>query len=997
MRISVIVFCAFIIASPAFAAKKKIIFIAGKKSHGSGHHEYEAGNAFFAQCFGNRYRVELHKNGWVSDEKTLDDAATVVLFSDGSNGTNPAGNPLTTGNRLEVLNKHMKRGCGLVVIHYSTFIPKAKGGDQYLEWLGGFYDYESGPDNKGKKWWSALDTFESQVNPAQKKHPILRGVRGFKLRDEYYFDMRFRGASRQNDVTQDPRITPIYTINAPGGKNNQVVAWAVQRTKAEGGGRGFSFTGGHFHNEWKNPNLLKTMLNAIAWTAGDEIPKKGINPQLPWHMKPQPRWAATELGPVFSATINAGAGGQTEKAIAIRLGAPKDLSGQDATIVFDTELLRMSAGITDHFVSFNTYRDGLGGTGHQVGEPFVFTNPDEPGWAKDGSFTDPRSDKRGPLPHDWAKYKGMYRYGKYVVLSYTVGGTDVLEMPSFSRSAGGAMITRTMEVGPSSKPMQMRVAKETPNIVVLANGGGEIKKANGSYQLYIPARNKAVLIDVKVWSGPADHVNEFIAENTTSSPVNIRKFTKGGPAVWTKPIVTKGTLGQGKGAYVVDTITIPFDNPYRVLMRPGGHDFFSNGDAAICTIDGDVWRVSGIDDKLEMMSWKRMATGLFQPLGLEIVDDTVYVLGRDQITRLHDLNNDGEADYYENFNNECKIGGHVHEYTTNLNTDPAGDFFYVKGNNGKQTEHDGSVIRVSKDGKEFEQFATGFRWPNGGGVGPDGTVTVADQQGTWVPASRVDIVRRGGFYGFMNAHHRKEAPKGFDGPLCWIPHGVDNSCGGQGWVTSDRWGPLEGHMLHMSYGKCKMFLVLQEKIADSGYTQEQAGVYEFPITKFQSGSMRATFNPKDGQLYVSGLKGWQTSGARDGCFHRVRYTGKKALMPKGLNIHANGIRVSFTDKLDKELAEDLESWAVEQWNYRWTSKYGSKEYSVKEPEKQGHDPVKVKSATVLRDGKSVFLEIDGLQKVMQMKIAYDLASTDDDDIVGAIYNTIHKLGPAYRE
>jgi hypothetical protein len=237
----------------------------------------------------------------------------------------------------------------------------------------------------------------------------------------------------------------------------------------------------------------------------------------------------------------------------------------------------------------------------------------------------------------------------------------------------------------------------------------------------------------------------------------------------------------------------------------------------------------------------------------------------------------------------------------------------------------------------------------------------------------------------------------FDGPLCWIPHKVDNSCGGQGCVTSDKWGPLKGHMLHMSYGKCKMFLVLQEKIAESGYTQEQAGVYEFPITKFQSGSMRAAFSPKDGQLYVSGLKGWQTSGVRDGCFHRVRYTGKKALMPKGLNVHVNGIRVSFTDALDKELAEDLESWAVEQWNYRWTSKYGSKEYSVKEPEKQGHDPVKVRSATLLRDGKSVFLEIDGLQKVMQMKIAYDLASTDDEDIVGAIYNTIHKVGSPYRE
>ena len=164
--------------------------------------------------------------------------------------------------------------------------------------------------------------------------------------------------------------------------------------------------------------------------------------------------------------------------------------------------------------------------------------------------------------------------------------------------------------------------------------------------------------------------------------------------------------------------------------------------------------------------------------------------------------------------------------------------------------------------------ATGFRWPNGSGAGPNGELTVADQQGTWVPSSRVDLVRKGGFYGFMNAHHREKPPTSYDGPLCWIPHKVDNSCGGQTWCTSDKWGPFQGHMVHCSYGKCALFLVLQENI--NGI--DQAGVYRFPF-KFQSGGMRARFNPHDGQLYVSGLKGWQTSGAKDGCLQRVRYTG----------------------------------------------------------------------------------------------------------------------------
>ena len=110
--------------------------------------------------------------------------------------------------------------------------------------------------------------------------------------------------------------------------------------------------------------------------------------------------------------------------------------------------------------------------------------------------------------------------------------------------------------------------------------------------------------------------------------------------------------------YVVDTLTLPFDNPYKALLFVGGHDFFANGDIAICTVHGDVWRVSGVDDKLERLVWKRFATGLFQPLGLKTVDDHVHVLGRDQITRLVDRNADGEADEYQCFTNAYPhVGG----------------------------------------------------------------------------------------------------------------------------------------------------------------------------------------------------------------------------------------------------------------------------------------------------------------------------------------------------
>jgi glucose/arabinose dehydrogenase len=163
------------------------------------------------------------------------------------------------------------------------------------------------------------------------------------------------------------------------------------------------------------------------------------------------------------------------------------------------------------------------------------------------------------------------------------------------------------------------------------------------------------------------------------------------------PIVTKGHLGKADGPYAVDTLTAPDDNPQKSFLRFGGLDFFANGDLAVCSVSGDVWVVSGVDEKLDQLEWRRFATGLFQPLGLKVVDDQIYVLGRDQITRLHDLNRDGEADFYENFNNDGLVTTNGHAYVACLERDPAGNFYYIKC--GDRTPHGGTILRVSPDGR----------------------------------------------------------------------------------------------------------------------------------------------------------------------------------------------------------------------------------------------------------------------------------------------------------
>jgi glucose/arabinose dehydrogenase len=440
----------------------------------------------------------------------------------------------------------------------------------------------------------------------------------------------------------------------------------------------------------------------------------------------------------------------------------------------------------------------------------------------------------------------------------------------------------------------------------------------------------------------------------------------------------RGQVSRDKGPYVVDTLTVPYDNPWKALMFLSGLDFFKNGDAAVSTIHGDVWIVSGIDDKLEKLTWKRYATGLYQALGLKIVDDKVYVLGRDRITKLHDLNGDGEADYYESFCADLPTSARGHDYITCLETDAAGNFYFVSWH---------GLYKVSADGKKTERVSTGFRNPNGMSIGSDGTITVAPQEGEWTPASAIMVATPGSYHGYGGPKVTPERPLGYEPPLCWIPRGIDNSTGGQVWVDSDRWGPLKGQLLNLSFGQSSLMLVLREQV--DGLTQ--GGVVPMKIG-FASGAIRGRFNPKDGQLYVVGTKGWTSNATRDGCLQRVRYTGAKVTLPVEMHAVAGGLRLRFAEPLDREVAEDGDSWAAEQWNYKYAAEYGSKEYSANVDGVEGHDAVAVKSAKLSDDGCTVFVAMPALKPVMQLRVRYSLRSAAGAAVKGEIDSTIHRVG-----
>lgn len=244
------------------ADRKKIVLVAGTPSHAKREHEFNAGSLVLKACVNQApgLLASSYLNGWPKDPTAFDNADSIMLYMDGGSG-----HPLIQQDHLQQMGERMRQGVGLVCVHYAVEIPADKGGPELLDWIGGYYerDYSINPH------WVA----DFKELP---KHPITRGVGPFAIRDEWYYNMRF--PSEAGNVTTILASTPpdetrqtASTKEHPG--REEIVAWAVERPD---GGRGFGFTGGHFHANWGDAYFRKLILNALAWTAHAEVPEEGI-------------------------------------------------------------------------------------------------------------------------------------------------------------------------------------------------------------------------------------------------------------------------------------------------------------------------------------------------------------------------------------------------------------------------------------------------------------------------------------------------------------------------------------------------------------------------------------------------------------------------------------------------------------------------------------------------------------------------------------------------
>ncbi|MYF55268.1 hypothetical protein F4083_00260 [Candidatus Poribacteria bacterium] len=1188
------------------------------------------------------------------------------------------------------------------------------------------------------------------------EHPVLTGVSPeFHVRSWTYH-------VRPNYPPKDAQILvngrPVFPDGERGDEETvNAIAWTHTHS---GGGRVFTTTMGH-PDDFRSSDFRRLIVNGVYWCLEREAPRRYTSG---WRIKTGQRWRDMDYGPFLSTAVKATSNNLTYKGIIIPL--TPDLTG--GSVVFDTDLLRYSAGWIDGLIDFADVEfNGWHQSYPSIEGKLLWENPVEPGWAKNDSFEDTRTVPFGPLPRDWAHWKGLYLHEKRVVMSYTVGTRSVLETPSLESNDKGLAFVRTFHLGPSKSSSLVRIAKmkggevsALPDLsrgtaVALYSQGTEAGAPNSllaalidapegtqwetlqdEIRVRFPASEQPITakimitptihdkLDLNVWKefiksssavsdlpaliqgGPkrwsekltttgqtdieqrlrvereeiragkttihlelegyqpkvlsmkdlspapkgvgdadqyiavlfpdpktsevsATHVqkndstligywrfdegtgihtasalqreatisldgvrwddgigikgsgllfdgeseavfnesididfdtsdltfsawiateedgsifsealeepewvpngktffirngqlafdvgwvgvvtsslsegksvndgawhhvgliwehqngavklfldgkivaegtlmpNEPLADDVLRLGFTAENFPEQSPwfegridemhlysralsldemqklytAEQESPLIAAAIIGADKGAkwrvesdrvylncttdetasffkwdgseerlsefarlaandgvdpgqpFAIDKIVWPADNPWDSWIRFGGFDFFSDGNrAALSTWNGDVWIVTGLNDTLKELVWQRIATGLNQPLGLKIVKDEIYVLGRDQITRLVDLNADGETDFYQNFNNDVYNSEHFHEQAMDLQTDAAGNFYYMKsGRHALRASHPhhGTLMKVTPDGEESTVIAYGFRASNGLGISPGPVFYGTDQEGFWMPANRLNRITAGGkFYGNLWGWHPPgETPTGYEPPLCWLAPFVDRSPATVVWIPDGTWGEMEDSLLSVSYGTGKVYAVLQHKTGET----VQGAVTEMDLD-FPTGVMRGRFHPVSKDLYLAGLFGWSSNKHGETGFYRVRMTGAPLRTAKAFRAVNDGLIISFYAPLAPDSATKLDNWRVQSWEYRWTQNYGSPQ--LKRNGAQGRDEHPVQSVTLSEDGKTVFLSIPSLTPTMQFHVNFKGNFADGIPLEGYLHGTIHAL------
>lgn len=742
-----------------------------------------------------------------------------------------------------------------------------------------------------------------------------------------------------------------------------------------------------------------------AVEAGDpeNVPAKRAPRKLPAGGPVLAAWVEPDF-PFFSSVLDARkAGADLPKDNLTPRGLVLNL-GRDFWACFDPDLLRMSVvwrgkGVTPKALAPGSYIDGSRKTG--TGETNLPTpvgsvwlaNGIYAGWQTGGTISlhDPREPApspeevgRGPIAESLGRFNALRLLGDGVVLDYTVGAVRVREENTVAGEGEQATVERRFEVAPSKSPLRLvlgRVAEGMAVRVGTAPGDAPavlLSVENAVWTAMVPAHSETLAFVVAL--APKE-----VAVNPVPKPLAARPPRPR----WPQEVLTKVKRSMEKSAYVVDSVELPAVNPWKRGVRPGDIQFLRDGTGVMVTLDGDVWLAKGLSDASDAPRWRRFASGLHEPMSLAIRDDEIFVFDKNGIWKLRDTNGDGEADVHEMFSNAFGQTADMREFPATIRLAPGGEFVIAKG--GQQAtyegKHNGSVLRVSADGRTSTVLGYGFRQPSIGVNPRTGLVTASDQEGPYVPSTPIQIVSDRQFYGFLAPFKPREAyPSPPAEPLTWVPHTVIASAISQIWLLGAKMGPLNDAMLQVSFNKPEIFAVL---INDRTPRMQAAVVAVTPQLEFPP--LNGSVNPSDGQLYVAGFQvlGWGNVIDVPAGLGRVRYTGAPSTLPRAVVPMKDGVLLTFDVALDPKAATDPASYSLQTWSYRRTYKYGSAQYKLDGT--PGQDALVASSAYLSQDRRQVFVGVPGMEPVQQLRMGWALTTAVGGAFTGDASTTVYQL------
>ncbi len=442
--------------------------------------------------------------------------------------------------------------------------------------------------------------------------------------------------------------------------------------------------------------------------------------------------------------------------------------------------------------------------------------------------------------------------------------------------------------------------------------------------------------------------------------------------------LSKANIIAGDGSAVEGvhpSYTLTQARPEGFAPKVGGMDFLPDGRLVISTWDaeGNVFILDGVSSgDPSKITYKQVATGLAEPLGLKVVDGSIYVLQKQELTQLIDHDGDEIADEYRTVSNDWTVSANFHEFAFGLAY--KSPYFYAALAIGilpggasapDQSKDRGKAVRIHQKTGKLDIVAEGLRTPNGVGLGIDDEVFIADNQGDWLPACKILHVSQGAFFGSRAVDSARVAQLPMKPPVVWLPQDeIGNSATTPSLIKEGRY---KGQMVHgeVTHGGVKRVFV--EKING----QYQGCVFRF-IQGLEAGVNRSVWGP-DGALYVGGIGStgnWQHSGRLWYGLQRLQYNEQPTFEMLAVRAKSNGLEIEMTQPLDPAFGADIAEYQVRQWYYLPTHDYGGPKLDDRR--------MAVQSVHISEDRRRIFLQLDGMQPehVLYVRLPHYWTSTE---------------------